>query len=960
MQMMKTVSTVKQRGKAALLLLLLLSLIHSQIWAGGLVTAEIAQQLLNIQLRSEEDAITVVLELDGTAPQFSVVALQTPERIVVDLPGLKNAREAGTDYNQLLTPQMHRTGLERLQVARAGDGLRITFFTSRKLRYALDRDKNAIILNLVPEDIASQKSPVGPAPKGSAETSQTMPANENRALTQAWKQSGKIESWSAKAPITESVSSRAGRKSFATGLKYEEKQQWDLAFQNFTVAMTAEPNNPEYRLHAQRAAQNAAILLTQQGDGLANQGDFAGALRAYQRAVSIDATNEQARTKLQQTRALVQGAGNSADSGNSQISVSSNPKNNQTVYFNNANLRQVIEVMANNLGLNVMFDESFRDEPKFRLKLENVSLGKALDQILLQTKHTFERTDHRTILIYQDNPQNRQRFEQLMFKTFYLSNADLNEARTLVQSVIGQQRQVLVVKNLNALVVRDTPANLQIVQELLDSIDKNRAEVLVDVDIYEVTRSTSLAIGNQLATAPLSVTTNVGVDRNGNPVTNTVNSGSLGNLGGIGLAGITAIAGQTATAGLGTIIGLPPSTLSLLKSKSNSKLLASTQIHALDGEQNQTKVGRSVPVRIGSTFVPGFSTPTGATGTTTTSTLGSGSFDSIQYRDVGLIIDVTPTVNNEGWVQIKMKLESSSVESAAAGTNLTPSFSQRALTTIARVMDGRTAIVAGVKQETKGDSRSGIPVIGMVPILGRLFSTPQEESSLSDIVITVTPHVVRATTIRPQDYRARTGGSMLSGVAASVDDLLRRVEEEERQNRSLTQNNSSFVATASGNNVPPRREAEPVVNPVPATDPNAANPGSVVSLSLTPSIVVAAVNESMYLAVTISGSVQISEAVVSLGYDPSVLQLKSIQNGALLGKQAVMTPQGDNGKISLQVQQGANHAPVSAECQLLILEFDGLKAGKTAVSFINGEQAIKLGQPLPAQFQLLGAEIEVK
>lgn len=947
--------TVRNRGqrmlRIGLQVLLLLQLVPAQVWSRGLAHNLSTRVLQYIQFRSDDEEIAAVLQLDGAVPQFSVVAQAAPERIVVALQQVKNARSDISVYEQPVTPQMRRNGLEQVLVNQLGDCVKVTFYTSQRLHYRVQRDNDAITLLLNIKELPGEPAAISASP--------TPPANSAQTLTQTWKQTNTTaQSWSAKAPILESASSRAGKKSFAEGMKFERKQQWDLAFQNFTVAIAAEPDNPEYRLHAQRAAQNAAVMLTQQGDALAQQNDMAGAFRAYQRAASLDASNEQARSKLQQMRVLGEKADSLSVTESASYKAATDPKNNQSLYFNNASLRQVLEVTANNLGLNVMFDESFRDEPKFRLKLENVSPGRALDQILLQTKHTFERTDHRTILIYQDTPQNRQRFEQLMFKTFYLRNADPSDARTLVQSVLGPQRQVLVVKNLNALVIRDTPANLQIVQELLDNIDKNRAEVLVDVDIYEVSRSTSTAIGNQIANSALTITT----PGTGNNAATTQSSASLGNLGGIGLAGITTIAGQTATAGLGTIIGLPPSTLSLLKSKSNSKLLASTQIHALDGEQNQTKVGRSVPVRIGSTFVPGFGTTTGTPGTTT-NTLGAGSFDSIQYRDVGLIIDVTPTVNNEGWVQIKMKLESSSVETAVVSTNLTPSFSQRALTTIARVMDGRTAIVAGVKQETKGDSRTGVPIIGMVPILGRLFSTPQEESSLSDIIITVTPHIVRATTIHPQDYRARTGGSMLAGVAASVDDLLRRVEEEERQNRSLTQNNSTFVAIASSNGAPSRRSVEPVANATPTTiapDPNAANTGPVVNLSLTPNVVSATVNESIYLAVTISGGIQINEALVSLGYDPSILQLKSIQNGALLGKQAATTPQGENGKLSLQVQQRANQEPVLAEGQLLILEFAGLKAGKTTISFINGEQSIKLGQLLPAQFQLLGAEIEVK
>ncbi len=942
---------IKQTAHKISRFLLMVLLVNSNF--SLLVKAEVARSLKQIRLSSEASEIIAQLELDGRPSQFTVYALSRPDRVIVDLLSVKYSAE--TDLTRLLNASARQSGMQHITVQTIEDKVRVIFESSQKLTYAIERDANQIIIKFV-RATTEARQPV----LSKAQPQPTPSPSPQAQLTSI----GRSAIVSPQAPEQPPVSARKGRKSFAEGIKFEKRLQWELAYANFIEALNAEPSNPEYRLHMRRAAQNAAIQVSRQGDLLVSQKDFPGATQAYRKAYALDETNEEAHNKFQQTLLKINTpkeveqniSGNAIRAANSEERPLQVKDINQQIYFNNANLRQVIEMMANNLGLNVMFDDSFRDEQKFQLKLKDISMARALDQVLIQTKHTFELTDRRTIMVYQDTLQNRQRIEQLMFKTFYLSNTDPNEARTVVQAVIGQHRQVLPIKNLNAILVRDTFRNLQMVQALLDSIDKNRSEVVVDVDIYEVSRSTSLEIGNQLTTTGIGVsTTQTGA--NGQAVTTTKTSAGLSNLGGIGRAGLAAIAGTAgapALAGIGTIIGLPPSTLSLLKSKSNSKLLASTQIHALDGEQNQTKVGRKVPVRIGS-VVSGIA----VVGQNNNNNGGfSNNIDNIQYQDVGLIIDVTPSVSNEGYVQIKMKLESSSVEASALDVNLTPSFSQRSLSTIARVLDGRTAVVAGVKQESNGDTRASIPIIGMVPILGRLFTTPRENSSLSDIIITVTPHIMRSPNLQPRDFKARLGGNFLTGVSLSIEDILQNVQSEDDRERQLRGGSSlnASISPAQGN----EQRAIPVS--APAGPEEVKNPGaSMVNFSVVPNTFSQAVGESFFAAVSVSGQLQINEAQVALKYDPAMLELKSIQSGGLLGAQASIIPQGENGLLSFLIQQEKNNsASVEASGQLLLLEFTTLKPGKSSISFVNQQQVMKQGAPLPVQIQTQNAGIEIR
>ena len=586
-------------------------------------------------------------------------------------------------------------------------------------------------------------------------------------------------------PITGVAGGKAGKKNFEEGVKYETAEQWDLAAQQYALAVAAEPDNAEYRLRMLRAMQMASLMFSARGDLLEAKNDYAGAYHAYALASTYDPANETTRIKMK--RMIEQQKAQTGSGAPSRY----NPRNGALVRISDeirtpqpqsrgdllqqikfkegTSLKLVIANLASQLNLNVIFDESFKDTNKFSFSLTDVTLAKALDLLLLQNKLIFVQVDRRTIMIYADNPANRQRLETLLIKTFYLSNADPNETRALIQANLGAQRQVNVSKQLNALVVRATASELAVAQALIDSLDKNRSEVILDVNIYEVSNSTSLQIGNQIA--PQSAENSLG----------------LNNLGGVAsyLEGKGASGRNKAFIGTsGALIGLPLTSLSLLQSKGNSKLLASTQVHALDGEQNQTVVGRSVPIRIGTTFLNGANT----TGNNNNNTV-----DNIQYRDVGLVIDVTPVTTNEGYVQVKMKLESSNVEASGADSTLTPSFTKRSLTTISRVQDGITAVVASVKQDNKGDSRATIPVIGMLPILGRLFSAPNQTRSQSDIVITVTPHIIRSVEISPEDHLAHLAGTQQSGLTQSIEDVIFRAQAaDEQERRSIAQQPSTL------------------------------------------------------------------------------------------------------------------------------------------------------------------------
>ena len=685
---------------------------------------------------------------------------------------------------------------------------------------------------------------------------------------------------------------KSGKKDFKEGIKYEEMAQWDLAAQKFALAYNADPNNIEYKLHYFRALEQASIMYVKRGDTLAEQKDYVSAYTAYRTAYSYNPGNEIARIKMERMleiqKAEMSGqepinyntkTGNVRPTSN-DVQIASRPRSRDDVIpsisFKSAKFKLVVNQFARQLGLNVVYDESVKDVDVRDFELENVTFAKALDILFKTYKYTFEQVDRRTILVYQDNTTNRPRFENYLVKTFYLGNINAQQARGVLTSMLPPGRQIAVLdnpgagggaNNSNILLVKATASELQLVQDILSSVDKNKNEVVLDIEIFEVSHDSLLQIGNQIATDKGLPVTETRFDKDGKPVEVTLGtSASLANIGGIA-RGAFAIAGTTFSpfSGVGGLLGLPPTTLSLLQSKGNSKLLHKTQIHVLDGGQNTTKVGKKVPVSLGNFNTLGglggglgTGLGTGGLGTGTgTGTVGGvggginnglggiggfgglggfgfGGFgNNIQYQDVGLVIEAKPIITNEGYVEVQMKFETSDVVASGADSTLTPTFTQRSLSTVARIQDGVTSIVAGVNQEQKGDSRASIPVLGMVPILGRLFTTPRQTSSQSDIIITVTPHIIRSAGLKQEDYLARGAGGQQVGPTQSIEEVVNRAQvEEEGERRLIAQQMQPGVPLTTPAAAPnpqmtvpaAQRPADPRPTVQPVGNPGGANP----------------------------------------------------------------------------------------------------------------------------------------
>ena len=585
---------------------------------------------------------------------------------------------------------------------------------------------------------------------------------------------------------------KKGKDHFNRGMKHEQAQQWERAAQEFILAVAADPSNAEYQLHYRRAIFNASQMFMQQGRSLAEQRDYIGAYNAFRQAFGYDPVNQLAVSEMERMLRLQEvkegktptttandntkpdeaGTGGTPPGASTprpqEVVAPARPEQVRVINYN-GDLKHYIRTLAEQLGLNVIFDKQTFAQPRnLDINLtQPTTTAKALDFIFLQENLFFQKLDRRTILVADQS--RRPQYQQLVVRTFYISNADPDKAKALIGQAlpasVGRPQSIVVSDPAtNSLTVRDTAENVRLIGELLQSIDKLRAEVVMDVNIYEVSRSNLLQLGNQLGAG----TFNLG----GSPGMAVLTSNGTTDVRQTGVD-LRSIVGLSPTGAAAALI-IPPSVLTAFQSKTNTRLLASTQVHAFNGEESTARIGQRVPVQTAQAYPFGVQT-----GTTTNTQTGfpSGGFPVINYEPTGLTLNFTPQVFPNLDVQVKMKIESKDVSGAST---LTPTFTERTLTGTARVQNNRTMLLASVSQDVQTNGRQGLPFLGGLPIIGRLFTSPTRDNRQVDIVITVTPRVLRAPDVTPRDEEMRPSGTLQSPTTGSLEAMLQETARDEQ------------------------------------------------------------------------------------------------------------------------------------------------------------------------------------
>jgi len=790
---------------------------------------------------------------------------------------------------------------------------------------------------------------------------------------------------------------KKGDKNFKRGMDYERAQQWDKAAQEFTLAVAADPSNMEYQLHFRRASFNASQTYMLQGRSLAERGDYVGAYNAFRQAYGYDAVNELAVSEMERMlrlQAVKEGrtpgsSGNGNGNGNGakgpEVPENGNmtptsgqefvsPRETQLRIINyTGDLKALIRSLAEQLNLNVIFDrQSFTQSRPIDINLKDVTTAQALDYVFLQEGLFFQKLSRRTILVA--DQARRPQYQQLVLRTFYLSNMKPADARTLVQQAIppsvGRPQTIVVPDDAtNSLTVRDTAENVRLIGELLQSVDKDRAEVVMDVNIYEVSKNDLLQFGNQIGT-----TLDTGIGGAGGFSLLTDN-GVVNSAAGAGV-NLGAIVGGVPTA-LAAALVIPPSALRAFRSRDNTKLIASTQVHAFNGEESQARIGQRVPVQTAQAYPFGVQTGTPVAGGIG-NPFPSGGFPVINYEPTGLTLKFTPQVFPNLDVQVKMNIEQKDVLGAST---LTPTFTERTMTGTARIQNNRTMMLASVSTDIEARGRKGIAFLGGLPIIGRLFTAPTRDLRQVDIVISVTPRVLRAPAVTPRDEEMRPSGTLQSPTTGSLAEMIREADREEQiaAARALPRNATiqlpdaplevakpvNATQTSAANTAPastaPASTVAQNTNPVPnvpaptAPNTNSQPPGPSTSGSSTVAQTNAPPPTTAQTRSTVEELPSYVPAPKSLISDSAAAAVATVNPGAAASQNAVLTSLPKSTDASLAAKPLDTKLGAGRVAQLSLLEGDTvMKVGE------KRRYAVQLNSDVPLSLALLTLKFDPK
>jgi general secretion pathway protein D len=552
------------------------------------------------------------------------------------------------------------------------------------------------------------------------------------------------------------LSSCTSYSAWQKGRTAEQDKNWDKAIEEYTKALDVAPDNTRFRLALERAKREASRSHFEKGKSLraaASQATNSEQVRLMrlagtelELAVRLDGTNQYAAVELAKTVNFLQDAARAELENKSIDEVKRrakltkaapptlNPASDEPISLSfprETPVKDIYRALGNAFGINILFDQAVKDD-RISIELRDVTAQQALERVMQAANHFYKVLDEKTIIVVPDNPQARRDYEDLVIQTFYLSNGDAEQVTNVVRTMI-EARNVFPLKALNAITIRDTADKVRIAQKIIEANDKAKAEVVVTVELIQLDLNKVRDIGLAIqGSSSMNATPSAGVDDKGARV--PFSGGTLDE--------IARVLGSTDALRNNISFTIPTATYSLVKSLGNSELLANPELRISEGEKATLHIGQRIPVPV-STF-------------TTVNTGGSNPYQpsvSFQYQDVGIKVSMEPRVHHNREVTLKLTVEVSNQGDPVTveGFLPQPTFVTRTIESTIRLKDGETNFLAGLIQETEINSSVKTPFLGEIPVLGRLFTKNREENRRTDLVMTMTPHIIRIADITDDD-----------------------------------------------------------------------------------------------------------------------------------------------------------------------------------------------------------------
>ncbi|TAK17549.1 MAG: hypothetical protein EPO35_02795 [Acidobacteria bacterium] len=782
------------------------------------------------------------------------------------------------------------------------------------------------------------------------------------------------------------VSGCATGRAYTHGQAAAKAGEWDTAVAYYREALKSSPNRVDVRVALQRAVQAASQAHMLRAAQLEAQNQLPGALAEYRLAADVDPGNVMAAAKSADLdRKIRQQIEDSRPKSPMDLmreqarKVSPLPQLAvdprlplPLLTFNQTQVRQVIETICTFAGINVTYDTASQPDNvltrAYTVTLSGSTLQDALNQVLSANTLFYKVLDSRTILVAMDQPANRLRLEDQVVQTFYLSHADATDVSANLMALLNQVQGLAIRpviqanKTANSLMVRATVPVMQVIERLVRSTDKPLAELVIDVEILEVDRVQAQSYGLNLSNYQIGFTFSPEA-----APPNTAGGGTFPTT--PPPFNLNTISNGVSLADF--YLTVPSATIRALESDSRTKILARPSLRGTETKAVTLNLGDEIPVPT-TTFAP-----VAAGGLATTPTT------SFNLRPVGVNVSMTPKVTYDNEIRIDLTVENSGKgQDVTVAGSLLPTFSSRKVTTTLRLRDGESNLIAGLIREEDKKAVQGLPGITKIPWLRSLFGATERNSSTSDIVMIITPHIVRGHELTQEDLQpiyvgtnsnfGLTGPPPLIAAPPTTEELAAMVAAGggqppvAGQTAQGAQNPPAGATPPAGQTAvpPPAANRNPNIVPVtpvggtnqPANPPAGQQPPAAprpAQLTVTPPGQLQAGGGPYTMPIQIADATQLGTITLTITYNTAVLKARTVTEGAFMrngGIATTFTPKIDEaaGRVEITIARPAGVAGVSGTGLIGSLVFDAVGPGQANMT-ITGTANTATGQVMSMQ-----------
>lgn len=812
----------------------------------------------------------------------------------------------------------------------------------------------------------------------------------------------------------------AASKAFRQGNAAMQAGDLDQAVAYFRKAAGDAPDNPNYKIALQRAMLAASRVHFDKAREFEEKHELEAARGEYQLASEYDPSNRQASAKVtlldQTIRARIEAARprpaierlrERARAATSETLLNPASRDPIKMTFRQTNVRDVLDFLGNAGGITVVYDPTVPQTPVNAVI--NEPFEQALQQIMAVNQLSYKVLNERSILVFPDNAQKHAQYDEQVLQTFYVSHADVAELTQLLNALVrvptmGVQPAIQFNKSANTITVRATAQVVQVIERIIAQNDKARAEIVFDIEILEVNRQKAKAYGLNLSEYAIGAMLSPEVSPNNTTTTNGSGDGTPTTTSSSQSRPPSSVTSppafnlNTISRGFNTTdfyLAVPAAVVKFLESDTNTKLIAKPQLRGTEGNKITLNLGDEIPI-VTTSYTPI------ATGGATVNPL-----NSFQYRSVGINVDITPLrVTLEGDILMDLIVESSSRGSDVniGGTSY-PSFGTRKVNARLRLRDGESNLLAGLLREDERRALAGFPGAINVPVLRQLFSSNDQTIGQTDIVMLLTPRVVRAPEITQADLQpvflgaqnnlAIGGpppligqpGADANGANAGVPGPVNGAAARARPGSGLSLPPGSspvpgFVApppaaapqvpapavpppTAPSPAAPAPAAPGPVTGPAPVppppvapTPPDLVTPptqglGGALVLLNTPMTPLRVGGGPYNVPISITNVSRLSTLTLTLTFDPALLRPRAVTEGGFMrsgGSNATFTNQVGQGRVDVTIVRSADSTGATGTGLLFSVLFDAVAAG-TAGLGISGTATGPGGAPMSLQFR---------